>query len=172
MMSGSSLVVHLQTGHGRQADIWSLGATILEMATGKPPWAEYSSQVAAMFHIAVSEDPPQYPVRRWCPVCYVPHCSMNRAASGCFALVFLIVRRACLCRVQPKMSKDAYHFLDLCFIRDFRKRPNAARLLKHPFVDNMVRVSQTTPLSSSLFPRLHFSIWKRQTNQYQSVCCW
>ena len=52
-----------QTGHGRQADIWSLGATILEMASGKPPWSEYSSQVSAMFHIAVSDDPPQYPVR-------------------------------------------------------------------------------------------------------------
>jgi len=61
VLSFSSQVIR-QTGHGRQADIWSLGCTIVEMATGKPPWSQYTSQVAAMFQIAVSEDPPQYPV--------------------------------------------------------------------------------------------------------------
>ncbi|KAI8114533.1 hypothetical protein M9434_002655 [Picochlorum sp. BPE23] len=50
-----------QTGHGRKADIWSVACTVIEMATGKPPWSQYGSQVSAMFHIAKSKGPPLIP---------------------------------------------------------------------------------------------------------------
>ena len=48
-----------QAGYGRQADIWSVGCTVIEMATGRPPWSEYKTQVSVMFHIAVSKEPPE-----------------------------------------------------------------------------------------------------------------
>jgi hypothetical protein len=32
--------VLLEDGHGRKADIWSVGATVLQMSTGFPPWRE------------------------------------------------------------------------------------------------------------------------------------
>ncbi|KAI4337908.1 hypothetical protein L6164_016272 [Bauhinia variegata] len=45
---------------GLAADIWSLGCTVIEMATSKPPWSEYEG-VAAIFKIADSKDFPKIP---------------------------------------------------------------------------------------------------------------
>ncbi|KAK9804778.1 hypothetical protein WJX72_004880 [[Myrmecia] bisecta] len=84
-----------QTGHGRQADIWSVGCTVIEMATGKPPWSQFSSQVSALFHIASSKGPPPIP---------------------------------------EALSPECKDFLLLCFNRVPKDRPNATRLLKHPFL--------------------------------------
>ena len=108
-----------QTGHGRQADIWSVGCTVLEMATGKPPWSEHGSQVSALFHIASSKSPP--PIPEW----------MSRGERFPPPLL------------QPRVPKD---------------RPNATRLLRHPFAlvspsampspSNAVRPSSATSVAS------------------------
>merc|ERR1711916_374697 len=50
-----------QVGSGPSADIWSVGATIIEMATGQPPWVEFSSNLATLFHVATSNEPPPVP---------------------------------------------------------------------------------------------------------------
>ncbi|KAK3082811.1 hypothetical protein FSP39_006009 [Pinctada imbricata] len=43
-------------GYGRKADLWSVGCTIVEMLTKKPPWAEFET-MAAIYKIAMEERP-------------------------------------------------------------------------------------------------------------------
>ncbi|PUZ44287.1 hypothetical protein GQ55_8G078000 [Panicum hallii var. hallii] len=47
-------------GYKFSVDLWSLGCTILEMATAKPPWSQYE-RAAAIFKICNSQDIPDIP---------------------------------------------------------------------------------------------------------------
>ncbi|KDO20008.1 hypothetical protein SPRG_14588 [Saprolegnia parasitica CBS 223.65] len=42
-----------QTGHDCKADIWSVGATVLEMATAHHPWPANTNHLSVMYHLAV-----------------------------------------------------------------------------------------------------------------------
>lgn len=50
-----------QTGHSLPADIWSVGCTVIEMATGKAPWSQQFQEVAALFHIGMTKSHPPIP---------------------------------------------------------------------------------------------------------------
>ncbi|KAH8492369.1 hypothetical protein H0E87_021794 [Populus deltoides] len=53
-------VIKNSNGCNLAVDIWSLGCTVLEMATTKPPWSQFEG-VAAMFKIGNSKDLPTIP---------------------------------------------------------------------------------------------------------------
>ncbi|KAK3736511.1 hypothetical protein QZH41_009385, partial [Actinostola sp. cb2023] len=47
-------------GYGRKADVWSIGCTVVEMLTTKPPWANFEP-MAALFKIATQATEPDLP---------------------------------------------------------------------------------------------------------------
>ncbi|KAF3857047.1 hypothetical protein F7725_008906 [Dissostichus mawsoni] len=62
-------------GYGRKADIWSVGCTVVEMLTQRPPWAEFEA-MAAIFKIATQPTNPILP-----PTCRTTAESSSNASS-------------------------------------------------------------------------------------------
>jgi serine/threonine protein kinase len=84
-----------QTGHGRKADIWSVGATVVEMATATHPWPAFSNNLAALFNIATAKEPPPLPASMSAPGReFLAHCFQlapeeRATASELLAVPFL-----------------------------------------------------------------------------------
>ena len=96
--------------YGRKVDIWSLGCVIIEMATAKPPWSEcnFSNPFRALYHIGNTDSIPLIP--EW------------------FSQTPLL---------PDGETPIGVDFLKKCFERDPDKRPDAADLILHPFVNDV-----------------------------------
>lgn len=87
------VILQNNTGFECALDIWSLGCTVIEMTTGKPPWFQYEG-FAAMFKVMNCHEVP----------------------------------------IPSSLSPFGQNFVSVCLQRDPAKRPTAAALLEHPFV--------------------------------------
>jgi serine/threonine protein kinase len=47
--------------HGKPADVWALGCTIIEMLTARHPWAQFELPESAMYHVGSLKAMPPIP---------------------------------------------------------------------------------------------------------------
>ncbi|CAL5012551.1 unnamed protein product [Urochloa decumbens] len=49
------------SGHNCSADIWSVGCTVIEMATGKAPWSHEYQEVSLLYYVGMTKSHPPIP---------------------------------------------------------------------------------------------------------------
>ena len=114
-------VINASRGYGLQADIWSVGCTVLEMATGRPPFADYNPH-AAMFKVCTA------------------HLWVFAVNVGIEAMIFpmstpcleLTVHQVGRDKAHPDIPEDldkhATEFMLLCFQPEPQDRPTAVQV--------------------------------------------
>eukprot|EP00948_MAST-09A_sp_MAST-9A-sp1_P003609 g3609.t1 len=89
-----------QSSHGRKADIWSVGATVIEMLTAHHPWRKLPKGLTGLFSIATAKEPPALPE-------ILP---ADQTVPSALLLEFLYSDRGCLC-IEPEKRGTAIELL-------------------------------------------------------------
>ncbi|XP_017279278.1 mitogen-activated protein kinase kinase kinase 5 [Kryptolebias marmoratus] len=159
-------------GYGKPADIWSLGCTIIEMATGKTPFHELGSPQAAMFKVGMFKIHPNVPecmsdqAKGFIMRCFEPNPDHRATATELLMDTFLrsSPRKKTKVQQEPELKDSAadYHrslsvpvsihvedtdsfsgSVDMACSLDLRRRQSVIRADE---------ISQSPPTSNSFLP--------------------
>ncbi|RMC12652.1 hypothetical protein DUI87_10176 [Hirundo rustica rustica] len=102
-------------GHGRAADIWSLGCVVIEMVTGKRPWHEYEHNFQIMYKVGMGHKPPIPDKVSPEGKDFLCHClesdpKMRWTASQLLDHPFVKVKSAALRKAEQPVSLQEYVF--------------------------------------------------------------
>lgn len=105
-----------QAGAGPKADIWSVGATVIEMATANHPWPDLPDNLAALFHVATAKKPPEFPkdispeLRELLNACFQLDPDLRPPAQRLLRVPFLDqVRCSCGCEGGGEVGRHGGH---------------------------------------------------------------
>eukprot|EP00940_MAST-03C_sp_MAST-3C-sp2_P002263 g2263.t1 len=107
-----------------KADVWSLGCTMLEMATAKRPWNAFSNPLSAMYHIASTTKPPPLP-----PMLGDDSENVTKDSSSTVAADNKVHSEG-----ATALASDALAFLHACFEISPKDRPSMSNAMEHSYV--------------------------------------
>lgn len=142
-----------------KADVWSLGCTVVELYTGRVPYAEYENPMTAMYKIASGE---------------IPSIRGRRSSTAAITSDFVPVNTVVADpnEYDREAEKELLVFLRICCQVNPLDRPDAEHLLNHPFLSKSTLASPlllTTDLMQSTLPTLNENLLSTEPREQSTV---